>query len=124
MLSPSACPLLLAILHTSKQRFKISLKLETRDPRNTCITAIAGLIGACLHLCLDGSDSKNDFWWPLDSAEILPAVNCEKNGVCCSLLWIVAECLLLPSPSHKLFKMGMKPAAVTGSTLISFAWSR
>ncbi|XP_020952604.1 polycomb protein SCMH1 isoform X3 [Sus scrofa] len=63
--------------------FKISMKLEAQDPRNTtstCIATVVGLTGARLRLRLDGSDNKNDFWRLVDSAEIQPVGNCEKNG--------------------------------------------
>ncbi|NXH93403.1 SCMH1 protein, partial [Pachycephala philippinensis] len=63
--------------------FKISMKLEAQDPRNTtstCIATVVGLTGARLRLRLDGSDNKNDFWRLVDSAEIQPIGNCEKSG--------------------------------------------
>ncbi|XP_059545748.1 polycomb protein SCMH1 isoform X14 [Myotis daubentonii] len=63
--------------------FKISMKLEAQDPRNTtstCIATVVGLTGARLRLRLDGSDNKNDFWRLVDSTEIQPIGNCEKNG--------------------------------------------
>ncbi|XP_060062109.1 polycomb protein SCMH1 isoform X9 [Erinaceus europaeus] len=63
--------------------FKISMKLEAQDPRNTtstCIATVVGLTGARLRLRLDGSDNKNDFWRLVDSAEIQPIGSCEKNG--------------------------------------------
>ncbi|NWW32694.1 SCMH1 protein, partial [Panurus biarmicus] len=63
--------------------FKISMKLEAQDPRNTtstCIATVVGLTGARLRLRLDGSDNKNDFWRLVDSVEIQPIGNCEKNG--------------------------------------------
>ncbi|NXK85941.1 SCMH1 protein, partial [Formicarius rufipectus] len=63
--------------------FKLSMKLEAQDPRNTtstCIATVVGLTGARLRLRLDGSDNKNDFWRLVDSAEIQPIGNCEKNG--------------------------------------------
>ncbi|XP_071623601.1 polycomb protein SCMH1 isoform X3 [Heliangelus exortis] len=59
------------------------MKLEAHDPRNTtstCIATVVGLTGARLRLRLDGSDNKNDFWRLVDSAEIQPIGNCEKNG--------------------------------------------
>ncbi|XP_074832327.1 polycomb protein SCMH1 isoform X3 [Carettochelys insculpta] len=63
--------------------FKINMKLEAQDPRNTtstCIASVVGLTGARLRLRLDGSDNKNDFWRLVDSAEIQPIGTCEKNG--------------------------------------------
>ncbi|CAH6790802.1 Scmh1 [Phodopus roborovskii] len=63
--------------------FKISMKLEAQDPRNTtstCIATVVGLTGARLRLRLDGSDNKNDFWRLVDSSEIQPIGNCEKSG--------------------------------------------
>uniref|UniRef100_A0A8D0YZ88 Scm polycomb group protein homolog 1 n=1 Tax=Sus scrofa TaxID=9823 RepID=A0A8D0YZ88_PIG len=89
--------------------FKISMKLEAQDPRNTtstCIATVVGLTGARLRLRLDGSDNKNDFWRLVDSAEIQPVGNCEKNG------GMLQPPLEPPSPSHNFFKMGMKLEAV------------
>ncbi|XP_069479151.1 polycomb protein SCMH1 isoform X2 [Ambystoma mexicanum] len=63
--------------------FKIGMKLEAQDPRNTtsiCIASVVGLTGARLRLRLDGSDNKNDFWRLVDATEIQPIGNCEKNG--------------------------------------------
>ncbi|XP_067867806.1 polycomb protein SCMH1-like isoform X3 [Heterodontus francisci] len=63
--------------------FKIGMKLEAQDPRNvtsTCIATVVGITGARLRLRLDGSDNKNDFWRLVDSAEIQPVGNCEKNA--------------------------------------------
>ncbi|CAL8248836.1 unnamed protein product [Lota lota] len=63
--------------------FKAGMKLEALDPRNTtstCIATVVGLTGSRLRLRLDGSDNKNDFWRLVDSAEIQPIGNCEKNG--------------------------------------------
>ncbi|XP_043918363.1 polycomb protein SCMH1 isoform X2 [Protopterus annectens] len=63
--------------------FKIGMKLEAQDPRNTtstCIASVVGLTGARLRLRLDGSDNKNDFWRLVDSSEIQPIGTCEKNG--------------------------------------------
>ncbi|KPP58035.1 hypothetical protein Z043_124182, partial [Scleropages formosus] len=63
--------------------FKAGMKLEAQDPRNTtstCIATVVGLTGSRLRLRLDGSDNKNDFWRLVDSSEIQPIGNCEKNG--------------------------------------------
>ncbi|XP_056413302.1 polycomb protein SCMH1 isoform X2 [Hyla sarda] len=63
--------------------FKIGMKLEAQDPRNTtstCIASVVGLTGARLRLRLDGSDNKNDFWRLVDSSEIQPIGTCEKSG--------------------------------------------
>ncbi|XP_007892947.1 polycomb protein SCMH1 isoform X2 [Callorhinchus milii] len=63
--------------------FKIGMKLEAQDPRNvtsTCIATVVGITGARLRLRLDGSDNKNDFWRLVDSSEIQPIGNCEKNA--------------------------------------------
>ncbi|XP_073795616.1 sex comb on midleg-like protein 2 isoform X2 [Danio rerio] len=63
--------------------FKVGMKLEARDPRNstsTCIATVMGLMGARLRLRLDGSDNTNDFWRLVDSADIQPIGTCEKNG--------------------------------------------
>ncbi|XP_049710406.1 polycomb protein SCMH1-like [Elephas maximus indicus] len=119
--------------------FKISMKLEARDPRNTtsiCIATVVGLTDARLRLCLDGSDNKNDFWRLVDSAEIQPIGNCEKDGGTLQPplgFWLNASSwpmFLLktlngaemapirifhkepPSPSHNFFKVGMKLEAV------------
>ncbi|XP_054547113.1 polycomb protein SCMH1 isoform X5 [Talpa occidentalis] len=119
--------------------FKISMKLEAQDPRNTtstCIATVVGLTGARLRLRLDGSDNKNDFWRLVDSAEIQPIGNCEKNGGMLqpplgfrlnASSWPMfllktlngAEMAPIrifhkepPSPPHNYFKMGMKLEAV------------
>ncbi|XP_066232106.1 polycomb protein SCMH1 isoform X4 [Saccopteryx leptura] len=119
--------------------FKISMKLEAQDPRNTtstCIATVVGLTGARLRLRLDGSDNKNDFWRLVDSAEIQPIGNCEKNGGMLqpplgfrlnASSWPMFLLKTLngaemapvrifhkepPSPSHNFFKMGMKLEAV------------
>ncbi|XP_020669077.1 polycomb protein SCMH1 isoform X3 [Pogona vitticeps] len=119
--------------------FKISMKLEAQDPRNTtstCIATVVGLTGARLRLRLDGSDNKNDFWRLVDSAEIQPIGNCEKVGGMLqpplgfrlnASSWPMfllktlngAEMAPLrifhkepPSPSQNFFKMGMKLEAV------------
>ncbi|XP_045440619.1 polycomb protein SCMH1 isoform X2 [Pipistrellus kuhlii] len=119
--------------------FKISMKLEAQDPRNTtstCIATVVGLTGARLRLRLDGSDNKNDFWRLVDSTEIQPIGNCEKNGGMLqpplgfrlnASSWPMfllktlngAEMAPIrifhkepPSPSHNFFKMGMKLEAV------------
>ncbi|XP_019063286.1 polycomb protein SCMH1 isoform X9 [Fukomys damarensis] len=119
--------------------FKISMKLEAQDPRNTtstCIATVVGLTGARLRLRLDGSDNKNDFWRLVDSAEIQPVGNCEKHGGMLqpplgfrlnASSWPMfllktlngAEMAPIrifhkepPSPSHNFFKMGMKLEAV------------
>ncbi|KAI1885126.1 hypothetical protein AGOR_G00216980 [Albula goreensis] len=63
--------------------FKISMKLEAHDPRNStsvCIATVMGLMGTRLRLRLDGSDNTNDFWRLVDSADIQPIGTCEKNG--------------------------------------------
>ncbi|XP_037532780.1 polycomb protein SCMH1 [Nematolebias whitei] len=63
--------------------FKVGMKLEAQDPRNTtstCIATVVGLTGSRLRLRLDGSDNKNDFWRLVDSSEIQPIGSCEKNG--------------------------------------------
>ncbi|XP_015230518.1 PREDICTED: polycomb protein SCMH1 isoform X2 [Cyprinodon variegatus] len=63
--------------------FKVGMKLEAQDPRNTtstCIATVVGLTGSRLRLRLDGSDNKNDFWRLVDSSEIQPIGSCEKSG--------------------------------------------
>lgn len=63
--------------------FKIGMKLEALDPRNvtsTCIGTVVGVLGSRLKLRLDGSDNTNDFWRLVDSNEIHPYGNCQKNG--------------------------------------------
>ncbi|XP_028937023.1 polycomb protein SCMH1 isoform X1 [Ornithorhynchus anatinus] len=119
--------------------FQISMKLEAQDPRNTtstCIASVVGLTGARLRLRLDGSDNKNDFWRLVDSAEIQPIGNCEKNGGMLqpplgfrlnASSWPMFLLKTLngaevapvrifhkepPSPSHNFFRTGMKLEAV------------
>ncbi|XP_075937630.1 sex comb on midleg-like protein 2 isoform X3 [Anarhichas minor] len=63
--------------------FKVGMKLEAHDPRNStsvCIATVMGLTGVRLRLRLDGSDNSNDFWRLVDSSDIQPIGNCEKNG--------------------------------------------
>ncbi|KAJ3598790.1 hypothetical protein NHX12_032754 [Muraenolepis orangiensis] len=63
--------------------FKVGMKLEARDPRNStsvCIATVMGLTGTRLRLRLDGSDNTNDFWRLVDSADIQPIGTCEKKG--------------------------------------------
>ncbi|XP_045146696.1 sex comb on midleg-like protein 2 [Echinops telfairi] len=63
--------------------FKVGMKLEARDPRNTtsvCIATVVGITGARLRLRLDGSDNRNDFWRLVDSPDIQPVGTCEKDG--------------------------------------------
>lgn len=59
------------------------MKLEALDPRNvtsTCIGTVVGVLGSRLKLRLDGSDNTNDFWRLVDSNEIHPYGQCQKNG--------------------------------------------
>ncbi|XP_069896892.1 sex comb on midleg-like protein 2 isoform X2 [Dipodomys merriami] len=63
--------------------FKIGMKLEARDPRNmtsVCVATVIECIGARVHLRLDGSDDKNDFWRLVDSSDIQPVGTCERKG--------------------------------------------
>ncbi|XP_050997720.1 sex comb on midleg-like protein 2 [Acomys russatus] len=63
--------------------FQVGMKLEARDPRNSasvCIASVIGTAGARLHLRLDGSDNKNDFWRLVDSSDIQPIGTCEQRG--------------------------------------------
>ncbi|KAL2087765.1 hypothetical protein ACEWY4_016593 [Coilia grayii] len=63
--------------------FKIGMKVEARDPRNStsvCIATVMGLMGTRLRLRLDGSDNTNDFWRLVDSSEIQPVGTCERSG--------------------------------------------
>uniref|UniRef100_A0A4W2H567 Scm polycomb group protein like 2 n=1 Tax=Bos indicus x Bos taurus TaxID=30522 RepID=A0A4W2H567_BOBOX len=63
--------------------FKVGMKLEAHDPRNTtsvCIATVVGVTGARLRLRLDGSDNQNDFWRLVDSPDIQPVGTCEKEG--------------------------------------------
>jgi len=58
------------------------MKLEAVDPRNVnsiCIATVVGVLGSRLRLRLDGSDNKNDFWRLVDSSEIKPVGDCERN---------------------------------------------
>ncbi|KAF8784277.1 polycomb protein Scm-like [Argiope bruennichi] len=66
-----------------KNEFRIGMKLEAFDPRNTtstCIATVVGMQGPVLRLRLDGGDNKNDFWRLVDSSDIHPIGHCEKNG--------------------------------------------
>ncbi|GFW59788.1 polycomb protein SCMH1 [Trichonephila clavipes] len=66
-----------------KSEFKIGMKLEAYDPRNTtsvCIATVVGIQGPLLRLRLDGGDNKNDFWRLVDSSDIRPIGHCEKIG--------------------------------------------
>ncbi|CRK98127.1 CLUMA_CG011495, isoform A [Clunio marinus] len=79
--APSEC--FKQALNPPKNEFKIGMKLEAVDPRNInsiCIATIVGVLGSRLKLRLDGSDNKNDFWRLVDSSEIKPVGDCEKNG--------------------------------------------
>ncbi|XP_041936104.1 sex comb on midleg-like protein 2 isoform X1 [Alosa sapidissima] len=63
--------------------FKVGMKLEACDPRNStsiCIATVMGLMGTRLRLRLDGSDNTNDFWRLVDSSEIQPIGTCERSG--------------------------------------------
>lgn len=63
--------------------FKKGMKLEAVDPRNvtsTCIATVISTLGPRLCLRLDGGDNSNDFWRLVDSSEIGPIGQCEKNG--------------------------------------------
>lgn len=60
--------------------FSFCFRIDPRNTTSTCIATVVGLTGARLRLRLDGSDNKNDFWRLVDSAEIQPIGNCEKNG--------------------------------------------
>lgn len=68
-------------------KFKIGMKLEARDPRNStamCIATVVDVLGPRVALRLDGTDDRNDFWRMVDSCEIAPlgttaSINEEKN---------------------------------------------
>ncbi|CAO2623027.1 Sex comb on midleg-like protein 2 [Lemmus lemmus] len=63
--------------------FQVGMKLEARDPRNiasVCVASVIATTGARLHLRLDGSDNKNDFWRLVDSSDIQPVGTCEQEG--------------------------------------------
>ncbi|XP_067085929.1 sex comb on midleg-like protein 2 isoform X1 [Osmerus mordax] len=63
--------------------FKVGMKLEAHDPRNStsvCIATVMGITGVRLRLRLDGSDNTNDFWRLVDSSDIQPIGTCEKKG--------------------------------------------
>ncbi|CAL8392569.1 unnamed protein product [Boreogadus saida] len=63
--------------------FKVGMKLEARDPRNStsvCIATVMGVTGVRLRLRLDGSDNTNDFWCLVDSSDVQPIGTCEKKG--------------------------------------------
>lgn len=61
--------------------FKLKMKLEAQDPRNstsTCIATVVGIMGSRIQLRLDGTDNTNDFWVIIDSETIHPIGHCEK----------------------------------------------
>ncbi|XP_048855265.1 LOW QUALITY PROTEIN: sex comb on midleg-like protein 2 [Brienomyrus brachyistius] len=63
--------------------FKVGMKLEARDPRNStsvCIASVMGLAGMRVRLRLDGSDNTNDFWRLVDSSDIQAVGTCERAG--------------------------------------------
>ncbi|XP_030627974.1 polycomb protein SCMH1 [Chanos chanos] len=63
--------------------FKVGMKLEAHDPRNSpsvCIATVMGLMGTRLRLRLDGTDNTNDFWRLVDSSDIQPIGTCERSG--------------------------------------------
>ena len=63
--------------------FELNMKLEATDPRNptsTCIASVVSIMGARIHLRLDGSDNTNDFWELIDSQSIKPIGYTERNG--------------------------------------------
>ncbi|XP_057218672.1 sex comb on midleg-like protein 2 isoform X2 [Triplophysa rosa] len=63
--------------------FKVGMKVEAHDPRNStsvCIATVMGLMGVRLQLRLDGSDNTNDFWRLVDSSDIQHIGTCEKTG--------------------------------------------
>ncbi|XP_072527310.1 sex comb on midleg-like protein 2 isoform X2 [Salminus brasiliensis] len=63
--------------------FKVGMKVEAHDPRNStsmCIATVMGTMGVRLRLRLDGSDNTNDFWRLVDSSDIQPIGTCEKSG--------------------------------------------
>lgn len=62
--------------------FELESKLEAKDPRSqsNCIATVVGKMGSRIRLRLDGSDSKNDFWRLVDSADLHPIGYTEKQG--------------------------------------------
>ncbi|XP_067288149.1 sex comb on midleg-like protein 2 isoform X2 [Pseudorasbora parva] len=83
----SACPASPSCFRQSRippsNDFKVGMKVEACDPRNStsvCIATVMGLMGVRLRLRLDGSDNTNDFWRLVDSSDIQPIGTCEKSG--------------------------------------------
>ncbi|CAM4731920.1 unnamed protein product [Leuciscus chuanchicus] len=83
----SACPASPSCFRQSRippsNDFKVGMKVEACDPRNStsvCIATVMGSMGVRLRLRLDGSDNTNDFWRLVDSSDIQPIGTCEKSG--------------------------------------------
>ena len=74
--------------------FKLKMKLEAQDPRNstsTCIATVVGIMGSRIQLRLDGTDNTNDFWVIIDSETIHPIGHCEKMDA-----WLSHLCRFCP----------------------------
>lgn len=68
---------------TLVNEFKLHMKLESQDPRNTsstCVGTVVGIMGPRIQIRLDGSDNANDSWELIDSDSIKPLGTCVKNG--------------------------------------------
>ena len=70
------------IFPTSKNQFKVGMKLEGIDPQHPsmfCVLTVAEVLGFRLRLHFDGYKDIYDFWVNADSAFIFPAGWCEKT---------------------------------------------
>ncbi|XP_072170045.1 lethal(3)malignant brain tumor-like protein 4 [Diadema setosum] len=68
---------------TSKNLFKVGMKLEGIDPKHPslfCVLTVMEIRGYRLRLHFDGYSECYDFWVNADSPDILPAGWCEKTG--------------------------------------------
>ncbi|XP_022236007.1 lethal(3)malignant brain tumor-like protein 1 [Limulus polyphemus] len=68
---------------TTKNGFKVGMKLEGIDPRHPsmiCVLTIAEVSGFRLRLHFDGYSDCYDFWVNADSPDIFPVGWCERTG--------------------------------------------
>ena len=63
--------------------FKVGMKLEARDPRNSncvCIATVIETKGPRVCLRLDKTDGKNDFWKMVDCSSLKPVGHQNEFG--------------------------------------------